>query len=136
MPDMFDSATRSWIMSRVHGRNTSEELAVRRALHAAGYRFRLHRSDLPGKPDVVLPKFRVALFVHGCFWHGHNCKRARVPESNRDYWTEKIRRNMERDERVREALTKMGWRTYIIWTCDIAGGVSRLLEFLAASRQV
>src|SRR5206468_4039051 len=105
-------------MAQVHSTDTSPELAVRRALHAAGHRFRLHRANLPGKPDLVLPRHRLAVIVHGCFWHWHGCKRSRMPDANRDYWTAKIQRNVDRDTRTREALTAMGWNTRVIWECE------------------
>jgi DNA mismatch endonuclease, patch repair protein len=117
-------------MARVHGQNTSPELKVRRAIHRAGFRYRLHRADLPGKPDLVFPRFRLAVFVHGCFWHWHGCKRSRMPESNHDYWTRKIGRNVERDRRNHEALLAAGWRVQTIWECDLQGGIDGLVEEL------
>jgi DNA mismatch endonuclease, patch repair protein len=107
-------------MRRVKGRDTAPELKVRRALTALGARYRLHRADLPGKPDIVMPGRRLAIFVHGCFWHGHDCARgARVPKDNREYWVGKVERNRARDERNREALTALGWRVETIWECDL-----------------
>jgi len=107
-------------MRRVKGRDTSPELAVRRALTRLGARYRLHRKDLPGKPDIVLPGRRLALVVHGCFWHGHDCARgARVPKQNRDYWVAKVERNRARDVQTRGALTALGWRVETIWECDL-----------------
>src|SRR4051812_36756779 len=101
---------RSRIMRAVKGRDTAPELIVRRMAHAMGYRFRLHRKDLPGKPDLVFPRFHKVLFVHGCFWHGHVCDRgSRVPVQNRDYWTAKIARNKERDAKAHAALKALGW---------------------------
>src|SRR5690348_80348 len=98
MADRISPAARSRNMSRVRGKDTQPELRVRRLLHAAGYRFRLHRKDLPGRPDLVLPRHRVAIFVHGCFWHGHpDCKRATIPATRTEFWTSKINRNRERD---------------------------------------
>jgi DNA mismatch endonuclease (patch repair protein) len=107
-------------MRRVKGRDTAPELKVRRALTALGARYRLHRADLPGKPDIVMPGRRLAIFVHGCFWHGHDCARgARVPKANRDYWVGKVERNRARDAYSREALASLGWRVETIWECDL-----------------
>jgi DNA mismatch endonuclease (patch repair protein) len=123
-------------MRRVKGRDTGPELKVRRALTALGARYRLHRSDLPGKPDIVMPGRRLAIFVHGCFWHGHDCARgARVPKANRDYWVGKVARNRARDETSREALAALGWRLETIWECDLkdeAALTARLEGLLSA----
>jgi DNA mismatch endonuclease, patch repair protein len=106
-------------MSRVRSKNTAPEIAVRRAAHAVGLRFRLHRRDLPGTPDLVLPRWRVALFVNGCFWHSHaNCPRARIPKSNAQYWIPKLIRNKRRDADNARALRKLGWRCVRIWECE------------------
>lgn len=106
-------------MARFRGKNTRPEILVRRALHAAGRRFRIHRKDLPGKPDIVLAKDRTIVLVHGCFWHSHpDCAIARVPASQPVYWQEKFDRNRARDERVREALERLGWRVIVIWECE------------------
>ncbi len=111
---------RSRIMRVVKGADTTPELAVRRLAHGMGYRFRLHRKDLPGKPDLTFPGLRKVIFVHGCFWHGHDCARgARVPVQNRDYWMRKVARNMERDRSVRSALQGLGWRSLVVWECEI-----------------
>jgi DNA mismatch endonuclease (patch repair protein) len=118
--DVFDARTRSAVMRRVKGKDTTPELKVRRALTALGARYRLHRKDLPGAPDIVMPGRRVAIFVHGCFWHGHDCARgARVPKANRDYWTAKVARNRARDGRSAAALAEAGWRVETIWECDL-----------------
>lgn len=130
MTDVFDPAKRSSIMRAVKGRNTEPELKVRRAAHALGLRFRLGRVDLPGKPDLVFPGRRVALFVHGCFWHGHTCPRgARVPQTNRAYWTAKIARNVSRDRATLEALRQLGWTPAVIWECETrdAAKLARLI---------
>jgi DNA mismatch endonuclease (patch repair protein) len=117
--DKLTAEQRSEVMSRVKGKNTTPELRVRRALHAMGYRFRLHRNDLPGKPDIVLPKHRLCLFVHGCFWHQHEgCKRATFPETNREFWTKKLSQNRKRDEQAASALIQAGWRVCTIWECQ------------------
>ncbi len=111
---------RSEIMRRVKGRDTTPEKAVRSLLHRLGYRFRLQRRDLPGNPDIVLPGRRSVVFVHGCFWHGHDCARgARMPKANADYWTTKIARNRARDEKNLAALDALGWRAKVVWECEL-----------------
>ena len=120
MTDVYPPEKRSAVMRRVKGQNTTPELKVRKALTALGARYRLHRKDLPGSPDIVLPGRRLAIFVHGCFWHGHDCVRgARVPKANRDYWLAKVGRNRARDIASREALAGLGWRVETIWECDL-----------------
>lgn len=114
-------------MSRVKNKNTRQELLVRSLLHRLGYRFRLHRKDFPGTPDIVLPKHAIAIFVHGCFWHGHSCKRGRLPESNRGFWKEKIQRNIERDDLAKTRLRAIGWETITVWSCE-TGSSKRLTE--------
>ena len=110
---------RSRIMRAVRGKNTRPELLVRRLAHRLGYRFRLHRDDLPGKPDLVFPRLQKVVFVHGCFWHGHICARgARVPVRNRDYWQQKVARNKARDETVPKSLQALGWQSLVIWECE------------------
>ena len=107
-------------MRAVKSKDTTPELRLRRALHALGYRYRLNVKDLPGKPDLVFPKHRTILFVHGCFWHGHNCKRGRrIPKSNTQYWREKIRKNRTRDRKHKKALEALGWRVITVWECQI-----------------
>ena len=111
---------RSRTMRAVKDRNTAPEIAVRRMVHGMGYRFRLHRKDLPGKPDLVLPRLKTVIFVHGCFWHGHNCARgARMPKTNVVYWRAKIGRNRERDQSHVAALKADGWRVAIVWECAL-----------------
>jgi len=118
--DVYPPEKRSAVMRRVKGRDTTPEMAVRKALTGLGVRYRLHRADLPGKPDIVMPGRRLAIFVHGCFWHGHDCARgARVPKQNRDYWVGKVDRNRARDERSRDALAARGWRVETLWECDL-----------------
>lgn len=134
MTDVFSPEKRSSVMRRVKGRNTTPELTVRRALTRLGARFRLHRKDLPGAPDIVLPGRRLAIFVHGCFWHGHDCARgARQPKANADYWRAKIGRNRERDVVNQAKLADAGWRAEVIWECtlrDPAGLDQRLRTLL------
>jgi len=132
--DVYPADKRSAVMRRVKGRDTTPEVKVRRALTALGARYRLHRKDLPGSPDIVLPGRRLALFVHGCFWHGHDCARgARVPKANRDYWVAKLARNRARDAWSRTALEAAGWRVEILWECelkDVAALRARLAQLL------
>lgn len=115
----MDRATRSRMMSGIRGKNTKPELAVRSFLHRAGLRFRLH-AKLPGKPDLVLPKYRTVVFVHGCFWHRHeDCRYATTPTSNPEFWREKFAANVRRDARVRQQLEELGWRVLVIWSCQL-----------------
>jgi DNA mismatch endonuclease (patch repair protein) len=114
------SEARRRIMRSIKSRNTAPELFVRRMAHGMGYRFRLHRKDLPGTPDLVFPRMRKAIFVHGCFWHSHDCGQgARVPMQNRSYWKKKLARNEERDEAARKALTALGWKVSVLWECEL-----------------
>lgn len=107
-------------MRAVKGADTTPELAVRRLAHGMGFRFRLHRKDLPGKPDLTFPRLRKVIFVNGCFWHGHDCARGtRVPVQNRDYWTRKVARNVERDRNAQFALQRLGWKSLVVWECEI-----------------
>jgi DNA mismatch endonuclease (patch repair protein) len=138
MTDVFDPEKRSAVMRAVKSRDTKPELKVRRAAHALGLRFRLNRADLPGKPDLVFPAKRTALFVHGCFWHGHDCPRgARMPQNNRDYWQAKISRNMARDKASLAALRKLGWTPRVIWECQTRddAALSRLIMRQVGTRR-
>lgn len=123
---------RSRIMRAVKAKDTKPEIAVRRLVHALGYRYRLHRRDLPGRPDLVFGPRRKLIFVHGCFWHGHNCKRgARMPKANADYWRAKIDRNRERDRTNSEALRASGWDVLTIWECELGNELeNRIKTFL------
>ena len=115
-------------MSRIGGRNTKPELVVRRGLHAAGFRFRLHRGDLPGRPDIVLPKYRTVIFVNGCFWHRHEgCANFRLPKTNTAFWRNKIEGNVARDHAALEELRKRGWRVLLVWECATRRTPSNLL---------
>lgn len=119
--DTVSAAVRSRMMAAVKGKNTKPELAIRSALHRLGFRFRLHRKDLPGKPDLVFTSRNAVIFVHGCFWHGHDCHLFRWPKSREDFWHEKIHRNIERDRNQREALVNAGWRIGTVWECALKG---------------
>lgn len=118
--DIYSAEKRSELMSRVRSKNTKPEMAVRSLLHGMGYRFRLHRKDLPGNPDIVLPKYRSVIFVHGCFWHQHSgCSKAKIPERNKDYWEPKLNRNVQRDSEAQRALAESGWGAMVLWECEI-----------------
>ena len=119
MADILTPAERSRRMAGVRQSGTAPELALRRALHVLGLRFRVNARQLPGRPDIVLPMFGVALFVHGCFWHGHRCPAGRLPATNREYWLEKLAANRQRDRRKSTALRKLGWRVWVAWECEL-----------------
>ena len=119
MVDHLTKAKRSWNMSRIRGKDTKPEMIVRSLLHRMGYRFRLHHKDLPGKPDIVLPKYKTVIFVHGCFWHQHvRCKESHMPKSNPSFWKSKLLRNVERDKRYQKNLAELGWRVLVVWECE------------------
>ena len=132
--DVFSKEKRSKIMSRVSGKNTKPEIVVRSLLHNMGYRFRLHKKDLPGKPDIALPKYKKIIFVHGCFWHGHEgCSRSKRPTTNQEFWREKLDKNIERDKVVVNALNQLGWEVLTVWSCEVKDAnklKSKLLSFL------
>ena len=119
-------------MAAIRGANTKPEMMIRRGLHARGFRFRLHVRDIPGKPDLVFPKYRAVVFVHGCFWHGHDCALFRFPDTRREFWREKIERNRRRDSEVSGLLSEAGWRQLTVWECAIRGneriGFDRALD--------
>lgn len=117
--DRLSPKKRSALMSRVRTKDTEPELVVRSALHSLGYRYRLHRKDLPGSPDLVFPSRHKAIFVHGCFWHGHDCSRGKLPQTNAEFWKIKIDKNKARDERVAQTLKLLGWEVLIVWECEI-----------------
>lgn len=120
MADVHSKEIRSYNMSRIRAKNTKPEILVRRYLHKKGFRFRLHYSKLPGKPDIVLPKYRLVIFVHGCFWHSHtNCKYAVTPKSNTEWWQSKLRKNFENDLKTRAAIENLGWKVIILWECEL-----------------
>ncbi|RFU13349.1 DNA mismatch endonuclease Vsr [Rhodobacteraceae bacterium W635] len=125
---------RSEMMSRIGSRNTKPEMVVRKGLHAAGFRYRLHARNLPGSPDIVLPKYRSVILVHGCFWHAHEgCRNFRLPKSNTDFWREKLVLNAERDTRQLKELQDAGWRTLVVWECATRDfSTKKLVETIAA----
>ncbi|TKJ73663.1 very short patch repair endonuclease [Pseudomonas sp. CFBP13508] len=119
MVDVVDAATRSRMMSGIKGKNTRPEVLIRKALHARGFRYRIHANNLPGKPDLVLPKYKAVVFVHGCFWHGHTCRYFKIPQTRPDFWLDKIKKNQTRDRSQEAALLSDGWRVLIVWECAI-----------------
>ncbi len=139
MVDIWDKAKRSAVMARIRSRDTKPEMIVRRYLHGRGYRYRKNVKGLPGTPDIVMRKYGVAIFVHGCFWHGHDAD-GHLPDTNRGYWQEKIQRNKERDQRDKERLKAMGWRVMTIWECQLKPQVRertlREVEYLINSSYI
>jgi len=136
MADVVDKATRSRMMAGIRGVNTAAEISLRRALHAAGFRYRIHAKELPGKPDIVFPCFGAVVFVHGCFWHRHaGCKWATTPSTNVEFWHKKLNGNVERDARDIDCLRKLDWRVAVVWECamrllgpeQVAGAVAEWL---------
>lgn len=120
MTDVHEPETRSYNMSQIRGKDTKPELMVRKYLHSQGFRFRLHDTSLPGKPDVVMKKYKSVVFVHGCFWHGHEgCKYFTIPATRTDWWSAKIERNSQKDSESIEELQKLGWTVYVIWECEL-----------------
>ena len=130
MTDRVSSEQRSRMMAAVRGTDTMPELYVRRQLFAAGFRFRLHAKALPGKPDIVLPRFRIAVFVHGCFWHGHSCARGRRPATNVQFWQAKIDGNIRRDRKNRADLKAAGWSVVVVWQCRLESATQAVHERL------
>ncbi|MFP4164854.1 MAG: very short patch repair endonuclease [Chitinispirillaceae bacterium] len=127
--DRLSPERRSWNMSRIRSKNTKPEIMVRSVLHRMGFRFRVHYSKLPGCPDIVLPKHRVVIFVHGCFWHRHpGCRRATTPGSNKAFWKKKFERNVARDQEKRKDLEELGWRVLTIWECSVLEGPDRIAQ--------
>jgi DNA mismatch endonuclease (patch repair protein) len=132
MADVVDAKTRSRMMGNIRGRNTRPELLVRSALHRLGFRFRLNDRRLPGTPDIVLPRYRAAIFVHGCFWHRHEgCRLTTTPQTRAEFWQEKFARNVTRDAAAQSALLDRGWRVATIWECETRQGMESVLERLA-----
>jgi DNA mismatch endonuclease (patch repair protein) len=129
MTDVFSPAKRSWVMSRIRGKHTKPEIAVRSFLHRAGFRFRLHVSNLPGRPDIVLPKYKTVIFVHGCFWHHHGgCKQAVYPKKRQNFWRTKIDGAVLRDKRAAKLLRRSGWKVVTLWECEIEKSSSSLKQ--------
>lgn len=133
MADVVDPATRSRMMSGIRGKDTKPEMTIRKALHARGFRYRVHCKDLPGNPDLCLPKYRAVIFVHGCFWHGHGCHLFKWPKTRPDFWRGKIERNCEVDRAAENRLLKQGWRVAVIWECALKGRSRLSLEDVVAT---
>ncbi|WP_455975362.1 very short patch repair endonuclease [Methylorubrum populi] len=125
MPDVLTPEQRRLNMSRIRGRDTKPELLLRKNLHAAGFRYRLHARELPGRPDIVFPRFRAVVFVHGCFWHGHDCPMFKLPATRQEFWSAKIFGNRKRDERKAAELEAGGWRVLTVWECCLKGPAKR-----------
>ena len=134
MADVLSKEQRKRCMSNVKGKNTKPEIMVRKYLFEHGYRYRLHRKDLPGKPDIVLPKYKTAIFINGCFWHGHkDCKYFTLPETNTEFWKSKIDSNIKRDKESHDELSKLGWKVIDIWQCNLKKDKTLTLENLIKS---
>jgi DNA mismatch endonuclease (patch repair protein) len=130
--DRLTPEERSRLMSKIRGKDTKPELLVRSMLHRAGYRFSLHRKDLPGKPDIVLRKYKTVVFVHGCFWHCHKgCKSAHLPKSNSAFWKRKLERNVANDSRHQAKLAEMGWNVVVVWECELKDPEAVLTQLMA-----
>jgi len=130
--DHLSKEKRSWNMGRIKSKDTKPEILVRSALHRIGFRFRLHYKDLPGKPDIYLPKYKTVIFVQGCFWHQHQgCSRSSIPKSNRTYWIDKLRKNVERDQKNKLLLEKLGYSVYYIWECETKNIKQVVHDFIA-----
>lgn len=128
--DVHDQKTRSYNMSRIRGKNTKPEEMVRKYLFSRGYRYRKNDSRLPGKPDIVLPRYRTVVFVNGCFWHHHDCRYFVWPRNNAEFWKEKIDRNVIRDRETSRKLSEMGWKVYVIWECELKHNREQVLSAL------
>jgi DNA mismatch endonuclease (patch repair protein) len=131
--DVLTLEQRRLNMSRIRSRDTAPEMLIRRGLHAAGFRFRLHQRQLPGRPDIVLPRYRTVIFVNGCFWHSHGCHISRLPDTRREYWQPKLDRTMQRDSDAAGALKLAGWKAVVVWECALRGRV-RLAEGAALAQ--
>ena len=130
MADIVTPEVRSRMMSGIRSKNTRQEVVIRRALHAAGFRYRLHRRDLPGTPDITLPRYHAVIFVHGCFWHGHDCPLFRLPSTNGARWAIKIEGNQRRDTDAVQRLLTTGWRVCTVWECAMRGTLRKTLEHI------
>lgn len=133
MVDTLTKKKRSWNMSRITGKNTKPEILLRSLLHREGFHFRLHDKRLPGKPDIVLPRFRTVIFVNGCFWHRHsNCKYAYTPKSRQEFWLNKFQGTVQRDQEKQKMLTDLGWQVLVVWECELKGNSSLLVSDISS----
>ena len=123
--DIYSKSNRSKIMSKISGNETKPEIMVRKYLFSHGFRFLKNDKRYPGKPDIVLPKHRTIVFIHGCFWHGHDCKAGKLPETNTDFWRKKIKDNIERDQRNQDNLSNLGWNVIVVWQCELRNLISK-----------
>ena len=133
MADKITKEKRSWNMSRIKGKDTSIEVLVRKRLFKDGFRYRKNVSSLPGKPDIVLSKYKTAIFIHGCYWHGHNCKEFHIPKTNTAFWEAKFKRNIENDHKHYNELTNLGWQVIVLWECEIEKDFERIIASVEAS---
>jgi DNA mismatch endonuclease (patch repair protein) len=126
--DIWPQDKRSEVMSKIRSKDTKPEIFLRSNLHNLGYRFRIHRKDLPGKPDIILPRYNTIIYVHGCFWHYHkDCKEGKIPETNSNFWKEKLYKNVERDKHNQLACEKLGWKVFVAWECEIENNINELI---------
>ena len=134
--DIWSKQKRSEVMRRIRGKNTKPELILRSQLFKQGFRFRVHQKDLPGKPDIVLPKYQTVIFVHGCFWHYHkDCREGRIPSTNSIFWKDKLQRNISKDEENIKALRKAKWKVHVVWECEIEKNLEQTLKKLTSDLQ-
>lgn len=126
MPDIVSESRRSYIMSKVPQKDSKQEILVRKYLFSKGFRFRKNVKSLPGSPDIVLPKYKIVIFVNGCYWHGHHCKAARLPDTRREFWTNKIETNIERDRSNNEKLENSGWKVLVVWQCELKSKIAHV----------
>lgn len=135
--DIWTKEKRSDVMSKIGSKNTKPELILRSALFKKGFRYRVHRKDLPGKPDIVLPKYKTIIFVHGCFWHYHkDCREGRIPSTNSNFWKTKLLKNVEKDEKNVKSLQEMGWKVMVVWECELEKHLEEILEKLISEIKI
>ncbi|MBV7530465.1 very short patch repair endonuclease [Chitinophaga sp. sic0106] len=131
MVDIWSREKRSKVMSKIRSKNTKPEILLRKALFAKGHRYRIHNNLLPGKPDIVFPKLKTVIFVHGCFWHYHrDCREGHIPNTNTQFWRNKLSKNVDRDLKHQHALIKLGWKVLVIWECEIEKNITSTLEYI------